>query len=764
MSPRDEHFNRSPECLFFNFVDPNPAPTKKTARGRTARASKTSRASVQSTGMGTFITEGPSTLDMPAEIEDSVMTTASKRGRTKKAATATKGTRKTRAKKEESVEVEETEVTMDEEVPPPPIPAPAPKTRKSRKPANTAVDDSEVTMGEDEPVVAPKPRRGRKRASEAIEDSVLTAKEAPPAKRRTTRAKAAVNDMVAQQDPDVTDAEAPAAKKPAARKRVRASNTKTTTRKASGTSLRSTASTASLRSEAEGIPDDDEIERQLMADLERPLSDDEDVAMDSDSGRRRNANRTTTKRRTVKAVKEEKPHVDEQGDYAMFDPAPVVPDEAEVEAELDRLEAEARTVVKAPEPPEPELEKLEVPKKGRKAAGTRKASRTTKKTKPAPVPEPAPQTAYEPEPEPQLEPDVQPAPDPVGEHELEPEPIAEPEPEPEPEFVDAPDAHLEAPGETSIYEDAAEPEVAQPLAHDARTVVKDDAPEEVEEEKPAPAKRGRGRPPKKRASRGRSSAASVKQRVSAVAPPPPAPEPEEEIHQSIELSRHEIVDASPAKPKERRQQSEDLVDSEPELVVVPANDSEPTSPTVRPLPQIPSSAAHVAQDAPSTPDSRVSPAVSTRNGVLSPSQSPQSSDAENHPPSSKPTASSRAKRTVLAPMLAAARSTPNRILNSPTKRTVVSSLQSMTAWTNVDLDLILGSPDKKDDKENSVDRLLRKGAELTSPEKKMTVEEWIHHNAEKAEEELKTKCEKLVGKFEGEGMRAMRVLEGLIVE
>ncbi|PKS07377.1 hypothetical protein jhhlp_005979 [Lomentospora prolificans] len=743
--PLDEHFNRSPECLFFNFVDPNPAPAKKPARGRTTRASKASRASVQSTGMSTFISDGPSTLDMPAQYEDSIVTTASKRGRPKKATTAAKGGRKTRTKKEEFVEVEDTEVTISEDMPPPPVPAP--KGRKSRKPANELAEDSAMAIDEDELVAAPKPKRGKKRTSEAVEDSVLTATEAPAPKRRVTRTQAAVNDAAtSQQDTEMMEAEAPSKKTTAGRKKGRASAK--STRKASGTSLRSTASTASLRAAAaaqDDIPDDDEIERQLVADLERPLSDEEDMAMDSDSERRRKADRMASKKKSVEPYKEEF-RVGEQGNYAMFDPAPVVPDEAEVNAELERMEAEAQHQ-------EPELEKLEVPKKGRKA-GTRKASRQTKKAKAVPEPEPTPEPVSEPEPAPEPEPAVEPEPEP------EPEFMAVPEPEPEPE----PEAEA---AETSIYEDAAEP--AEPEIHEpspvstsvaTKSAVFDVAAEE--EKQPAPAKRGRGRPPKKRGSRGRSSAASVKQR-SSVAEPLPAPlaEPEQSVYRSVETEQQEFAEAFPAKPVQERE--EELVDSEPELVVVPAEDEDPMSPVARPLPQIPTSVARLSHHAPSTPGSHVSPAVSTRNGVLSPSQSPQSSDAENHPPSSKP---SKIKRPVLAPVLGT-KGTPNRILNSPTKRTMVSTLQSTTPWTTVDIDLVLGSPEKKaasGDKENSVDRLLKKGSELTSPEKKMTVEEWIYHNAGKAEDELKAKCESMVGRFEGEGMRAMRVLEGLIVE
>ena len=60
--------------------------------------------------------------------------------------------------------------------------------------------------------------------------------------------------------------------------------------------------------------------------------------------------------------------------------------------------------------------------------------------------------------------------------------------------------------------------------------------------------------------------------------------------------------------------------------------------------------------------------------------------------------------------------------------------------------------------------LLSKTVQLTSPEKKMTVEEWIYHNAGLAETKLKTECEAMVSKFESEGGRAMRVLEELVVE
>jgi hypothetical protein len=118
-------------------------------------------------------------------------------------------------------------------------------------------------------------------------------------------------------------------------------------------------------------------------------------------------------------------------------------------------------------------------------------------------------------------------------------------------------------------------------------------------------------------------------------------------------------------------------------------------------------------------------------------------------------ASAAANRVVLAPVVA----TPMR--TSPSKRNVVAGLQSTTPWAAVDLDMIF-SP--SDNKENAVDKLLRKGGELTSPEKRMTVEEWIYHNAGLAEQKLKHECEMMVSTFEREGSKAMHVLEGLIVD
>ncbi|KAF2690248.1 BIR-domain-containing protein [Lentithecium fluviatile CBS 122367] len=50
-------------------------------------------------------------------------------------------------------------------------------------------------------------------------------------------------------------------------------------------------------------------------------------------------------------------------------------------------------------------------------------------------------------------------------------------------------------------------------------------------------------------------------------------------------------------------------------------------------------------------------------------------------------------------------------------------------------------------------------AGLTSPEKKMSVEEWVMYNAKRGEEKLRTECERQITAFEGEGRRAIAALD-----
>lgn len=88
-------------------------------------------------------------------------------------------------------------------------------------------------------------------------------------------------------------------------------------------------------------------------------------------------------------------------------------------------------------------------------------------------------------------------------------------------------------------------------------------------------------------------------------------------------------------------------------------------------------------------------------------------------------------------------------------------------WTPVDIGMLFaGSPAgemENDDPLAAFGSMVIEGLNepLPSPEKAMTIEQWIQHKAKQAEDRLRNQCERLVGKFESEGMRALRTLEGL---
>lgn len=50
---------------------------------------------------------------------------------------------------------------------------------------------------------------------------------------------------------------------------------------------------------------------------------------------------------------------------------------------------------------------------------------------------------------------------------------------------------------------------------------------------------------------------------------------------------------------------------------------------------------------------------------------------------------------------------------------------------------------------------------MSEEERGMTVEEWVRWGAGRAEELVRRECEEMVMGFEREGMRALRVLEGI---
>lgn len=153
--------------------------------------------------------------------------------------------------------------------------------------------------------------------------------------------------------------------------------------------------------------------------------------------------------------------------------------------------------------------------------------------------------------------------------------------------------------------------------------------------------------------------------------------------------------------------------------------------------------------------------VSKQEEMRSPSaSSTQSSDAENKPPLGNGNFAMLQLNSDFSPSKApfGAR-TPSA---SPSKRHLVpDGLSSSNPWKEIDLDSIfLASPSRQSpSKANlTVDDVMRN---LTPQEQQMSVEEWILWNAKTAEEKLRLECERMIGLFEGEGVRALRTLEGL---
>ena len=165
-------------------------------------------------------------------------------------------------------------------------------------------------------------------------------------------------------------------------------------------------------------------------------------------------------------------------------------------------------------------------------------------------------------------------------------------------------------------------------------------------------------------------------------------------------------------------------------------------------------------------DAKASPQPPSVLSTPRPAPSPQSSDAENQPPSSRP--------SILRPPLSLqspSKSQNTRIPLAATTPTTspsrgnFSKLQSSCPWTTVDIEHVFnGTPTvEKENDPFAVGHVVEaKQGALTSPEKRLNVEQWIQFKAQRGEERLRSEFERLVGKFEGEGVRALRTLEGIV--
>jgi hypothetical protein len=671
------------------------------------RTSKASRLSTQSAF--TVASEAPSVTDAPAEDEDSILTTATN-------ATATQGKKMGKAKK-----------------------APAAKGRKTRakkgEPVEVAAPEPEDADFEVKVDPEPKPMRGKKRKSDDHDATVpAIAMGPPPPKRRATRTRGSM--AVDESIVEPVDYIQPEASKPAGKK--------------GRTSIRSTrkvsaASDASLRVP---VMDDEEIDKALEADLERRLSDDE-----METTKIAAANKSSRSSKVTKA------------DHAMFGVNALEVDEAEIEAELEAMDVDSKPLPKA---------------KGAKGKHPRKpsAKQQAAAKKAAEAEAQAQQVAEEVEASQQIAAELEHS---ISMQQLSPvihqkkQRASSKQPTKPMQGRAKRGSVLSINDNVTVAGDHQEPNDDQ----------KDDSGHETDASIASQSTVVRGGPSRRGSAlkKGRGGKKAASRNI------------EEIVHKSQALIPSIEVPENVPSTKGKKVIHIEEVSMTEEVFYTPAGEvPQPTAmePATKALktkggktrgrpPKATPEASSLVEDSTSRDEAppaqtkavpamlRPAPVVRSPTPApmeATPSQSPQSSDAENHPPSSKPSAATKetvtphstAKRIPLAP------TTPSL---SPSKRNVIAGLQSLHPWTAVDLEAIFM---KSPGGENAIGRVgdffggavdKIKNGDLTSPEKRMTVEEWIHHNAQMAEEKLKNECERMVGKFENEGTRAMRALEGV---
>ena len=93
---------------------------------------------------------------------------------------------------------------------------------------------------------------------------------------------------------------------------------------------------------------------------------------------------------------------------------------------------------------------------------------------------------------------------------------------------------------------------------------------------------------------------------------------------------------------------------------------------------------------------------------------------------------------------------------------MLGAVQTTVPWSPIELEKVFGSEREFEDRASQF--FDPKDGKLSSPELKMTVEEWVSYRGKRAEEFVKQECEQMVTDFEKKGMQALRAVEGLVAE
>jgi hypothetical protein len=720
---RDEHKKRSPGCDFFAL---SKAKTTKTTKSKKSRTSKASRMSIQSTNTATV--EDQSMADIAAEEGDSHLTAATDMTMASVATTATKAGRKVaKPKKGKTKALSKAAKAKLEE---------AAQASSFIEPED---DDFDVKVNAAPSMAA----GGRKRDSAQMdidqEDPDIFS---PPLKRRATQARVSPVVPRAGLEPMEMDEEerdthmADAEDLEDLSLRLPVPNSGKQGRRKQGSSVIRKASTTSKGPLRAAIPADVELDATLETELDRPLTDDETpVETKEEQPKARRATRTRkAAASTAPARKTTRGTMPIDGSAENH--SPYMP------GETQSMEIDSQDVEMVP------AELAVLPKNGKKGSKSQKPSVSVKKG---------------PEPNPVL--DTTPIPHVEDAHEM-------------PDN----DVTVITKSPTILLPKSRQGKSRQPSRQvPSKAVAEDSASSQTADGEQADIAGSDAKKVGRKASATTKKGKVSKKAAAAAQPLEDVPDMPSQNEEKISVEDdHDmtVVHTEIVQP----------IQAEPEPLVVEQNVVEAVKPKAargrpkgkaensRVVSQEKSKATNSSivedepgmlgfnpprpsQPVPATKPSKLPPTPQpAKHGLSSPTPSPQSSDAENQPPSSRPSqtrpplvdASPSRHQTVRVPLA----STP---VGSPSTRNFASRLQTTYGWSSIDVDgIFTGSP--APGKQSGV---LATG-DLSSPEKKMTVEEWIRHNARTGEEKLRNECERIVGRFESEGVRALKVLEGIV--
>ena len=618
------------------------------------------------------------------------------------------------------------------------------KARTTRaKAAESQVQSSFVEPEDDDfavKIASPpaKSTRGKKRTSEEMQAGDVEYPVMPPPKRNTRTRSSTVKPESLLTHPQEDDmpmenveepVSAPRSKKGGKGGRKRASST---TRKPSGrkasTRSASTASKASLRAQ---VPADEEIDAQLQADLERFSSDSDEnwKVLGKDES-------------VMSGVHMPRARPSAAGNVASLANIRRGPDSSVVISQEEvKSVGENNSVIL--EEPDPLMSSPVLKKPTRGAAKKSKKPSSVAATKARGMAKT----------------------NDVDNMDIDPENVQK-------QQIEASPLHLQESNEASLPDDMENVQEQNNMSQLTMTTAADDSGHETDGSVLAQnkAKRNSKKPATKKGKQAKKTTSKLKKvEVTVEIPIMPAnevPEVEAEEEPAVEEAPVVVVKTKFEKPlkakstkgqgKFKKVSAESLSRPADSSMVHDQEEQEATTQTIQEADHGPLVEVHIERPQAPTPTLPQSPKCQ----APSPTPTPQSSDAENHPPSTRPSQirpplarfSPSPLRTMRVPL---APSTPT---GSPSRGNN-ARLKTTYPWSAADLDYILmGTPSPNKEDVNALD--MQNG--LTSPEKKMHVDEWIKHNAKQGEEKLRMDCERIVGKFEDEGVRALKALEGIV--